>query len=411
MTNDRVVGPWGEIPPENPATPRQSSTAPQAVPTSSADAVNLGDGRMEKLVFSGERREFSAITWRGMALYLPTFGFYRFWLKTDQRRFYWGHTSLEGSSFEYRGTPRELLTGFLIAIAVYMPISVVYFLLGLYAETLQDFASAPFFLFTVLFGYFAAYRARRYRLTRTVYRGVRFWMEGSAWKFAGIAFLWLLLTIITLGVAFPWMVAALERRKMRNSFYGDLRGEFTGTGWELCKALIMPGLGLVIGAVIPLLNLIAIPVMLSVITVRTSRWFANGARFGAVSGLSDIESFALAGPIVKAALITVLFWIIWGAIGTGFGFALSRSLLGSSQSIESLFSSFPAIMAIGVWTMVGLLATGCIKAIFYDYEKTVRILKSLTFTNLGALDAVEAKGDLASSFGEGLADALGSDGF
>ena len=58
------------------------------------------------------------------------------------------------------------------------------------------------------------YRARRYRLTRTIWRGVRFWMTGSGWSYAWRAGLWTLLVIVTLGLALPWYQAALERYKM-----------------------------------------------------------------------------------------------------------------------------------------------------------------------------------------------------
>ena len=81
-------------------------------------------------------------------------------------------------------------------------------------------------LFFYLFYQFAMYRARRYRLTRTIWRGVRFWMKGSGWSYAWRAGLWMLLAIVTLGLALPWCQAALERYKMRNSFYGDLPGPF-----------------------------------------------------------------------------------------------------------------------------------------------------------------------------------------
>ena len=44
------------------------------------------------------------------------------------------------------------------------------------------------FIFFIVFGQFALFRARRYRLTRTIWRGVRFWMTGSGWNYA---FRWL----------------------------------------------------------------------------------------------------------------------------------------------------------------------------------------------------------------------------
>ena len=43
------------------------------------------------------------------------------------------------------------------------------------------------------------------------------------------------LMILTLGLILPWREAALERYKMRHSYYGDLQGSFEGRGWEFFK--------------------------------------------------------------------------------------------------------------------------------------------------------------------------------
>ena len=77
-----------------------------------------------------------------------------------------------------------MLIGFLVALAILMPINIGYLLIGLEAERYQAFASIPLIVFFYLFGQFATYRARRYRMTRTVWRGVRFWMTGSGWIYA-----------------------------------------------------------------------------------------------------------------------------------------------------------------------------------------------------------------------------------
>src|SRR5947199_8886299 len=118
--------------------------------------------------FSGDRGEFRRLVTRGAGLELVTFGFYRFWLTTDIRRHLWSHTEIDGDAFEYTGRGRELLIGFLIAMAILGPFFVVYFLLGLEFEAFKAFASLPLYLLLFAFGQFAAYRARRYRLTRTV---------------------------------------------------------------------------------------------------------------------------------------------------------------------------------------------------------------------------------------------------
>src|SRR5205814_5071157 len=84
-----------------------------------------------------------------------------------------------------------------------------------------------------LLGQFAVYRARRYRLTRTVLRGVRFRQTGSAWRYAVCALFWLSMNAVTLGLAYPWAQASLERFKVGHTFYGDLKGRFEGSGFRL----------------------------------------------------------------------------------------------------------------------------------------------------------------------------------
>src|SRR5580658_777358 len=185
--------------------------------------------------FSGDRGDFRRLVTRGAILELVTFGFYRFWLATDIRRHLWSHTSIDGDAPEYTGRGRELLIGFLFALAILVPIYLAYFVISIETERYKTFASIPLVLFFYMFGQFAIYRARRYRLTRTVWRGVRFWMDGSGWAYAMRAAGWTLLTILTLGAALPWREAALERYKMRHCHYGDLQGSFEGQGSELFK--------------------------------------------------------------------------------------------------------------------------------------------------------------------------------
>src|ERR1700676_709619 len=65
---------------------------------------------------------------RGAMLLAVTLVIYRFWLATDVRRFLWSNTEIAGDGLEYIGTARELLLGFLIAIALLVPVNVMFFL-------------------------------------------------------------------------------------------------------------------------------------------------------------------------------------------------------------------------------------------------------------------------------------------
>jgi uncharacterized membrane protein YjgN (DUF898 family) len=137
-----------------------------------------------RVSFSGDRGDFRRLVTVGALLELVTVGFYRFWLTTDIRRHLWAHTAIDGDAAEYTGRGGELLIGFLFALAIIVPVYLAYFLAGLEAERIKAFASIPLVAFLYVFGQFAIYRARRYRLTRTVWRGVRFWMSGSGWAYA-----------------------------------------------------------------------------------------------------------------------------------------------------------------------------------------------------------------------------------
>src|SRR3954447_8751377 len=181
----------------------------------------------------GDKGAFWRLNLRGALLLMVTLGTYRFWLNTDIRRFLWSNTMLADESFEYTGTARELLLGFLFAIAVLIPINAALFAASLNLGVLGQLSSVIAFVLLAVLGQFAVYRARRYRLTRTVYRGVRFHQGGSGWRYAACALFWWAMIALTFGLAYPFAQSRLERFKMRYTFFGDLPGRFLGSGWGL----------------------------------------------------------------------------------------------------------------------------------------------------------------------------------
>jgi len=124
--------------------------------------------------------------------------------------------------------PAEAARGFLAAVGILVPIYALTFVGTLELGILSKFSSPLGFAVLAAFGQFAAYRARRYRLTRTVLRGVRFDQNGSAVGYTLRAIIWWILNTLTLGLSYPWAAASLERYKMRHTFYGDVAGQFVG---------------------------------------------------------------------------------------------------------------------------------------------------------------------------------------
>jgi uncharacterized membrane protein YjgN (DUF898 family) len=367
----------------------------------------LARGRSARIVFTGGRGDFFRLVGRGALLELITAGLYRFWLATDIRRALWSGTSVDGDPPEYTGTAKELLLGFLFALAILVSIYVLYFLIGIEAERAKAFASVPLFLFFYAFGQFAIYRARRYRATRTVWRGVRFWMSGSGWAYSWRACLWSVLTLLTLGLALPWRESALERYKMRHLHYGDLPARFEGTGWGLFKR----------GWWLWLLSLPIVTVPFTYPAYRSVlwRWWASGVRFGEVRFESDLRTGAMMGLYWAVIGWIVLLLIVDGVLVLVAGYAALQFGGGEISNGDMLvvLRQHPYLFLganLGNYLVLALCA-GIVVRVYLVRELWKRVVTSVTAHHLDGADNVRAEGTLASALGEGLADGLDIAGF
>jgi uncharacterized membrane protein YjgN (DUF898 family) len=360
--------------------------------------------------FSGSRGEFFHLVKRGAGLEFVTLGFYRFWLTTDVRRHLWTHTEIDGDGAEYTGRAKELLIGFLIALAILVPVYLAYFLVGLEAERVKAFASIPLVAFFYLFGQFAIYRARRYRLTRTVWRGVRFWMSGSGWIYALQASLWGLLMIVTLGLALPWRTAALERYKMRHSYYGDLQGSFEGRGWEFFKR----GWWLWLLTPVALYVMPLAPFIYGAFKAVEWRWWLSGIQFGGVRLESKLPRSRLIGLYWK-----VIGWIVVLGLVFAAYLALAASLVASmgGDGVAEFFKSqdfmksIPLLVLAGAGYLMFALSLNVVIRVYLMRDLWVRVLESINIHGIEAAANVSARGGLANALGEGFADGLDVAGF
>lgn len=394
------------------------------------------------VVFSGDRGEFRRLVTRGAGLELITAGFYRFWLATDIRRHLWSNTLIDGDAAEYTGRGKELLVGFLFALAILVPIYLAYFIVGLEVERFKAFASFPLFLFFYLFSHFAIYRARRYRLTRTVWRGVRFWMSGSGWAYAARAALWGLLMLPTLGLILPWREAALERYKMRHCYYGELQGSFEGRGWDLFKRgwwlwlmAIVPLSAVVvampltryvpalmpfaktasqIAGVTALLMPLVAPFIYGLFKAVEWRWWLSGIRFGVVR----LESTLLRGALVGLYWKVIGWFLLLSVLFSAYLFAGAGLIAGTSQTpFAKLFTpgnlqgSVPMLVLAGVGYLAFVLALNVVMRVYLQRDVWARVLGSATVHHIEAVANISATGDLASALGEGFADGLDVVGF
>ncbi|MFL4993863.1 MAG: YjgN family protein [Microvirga sp.] len=380
--------------------------------------------------FSGQGREFLRLLITGSLFQIPTFGFYRFWLITKLRRHLWANTQIEGEAFEYTGTAKELLIGFLVALAVLGPLYLTYAILGVVLEEQYAFASAPLVVIMYVLAHFGSYRARKYRASRTVFRGIRFWMKGSGWPYAFRAVLWDLSTVLTLGLALPWAMASLERYRMRNTYFGSVQGDFAGTGWSLFKrgwwvwalgliglvgfallAFVLSKLSVgrgeralqVIPFLLILVGLALVPLAMAIFT----RWRIDGLRFGDVTVASGFRVGTYYRLFFKLIFSSLGFLLAFGLVTGLLGFLFATVFKGVMTVAEGLsWASVSAGLLVAIGYLIALLGLGVLQRYFLGRGLWAAIVTSTAITNLQSIDAAVAAGEPAGVLGEGLADAL-----
>ncbi len=184
-------------------------------------------------------------------LTILTLGFYRFWMKTRLRRWYWSAIRPGGHPLEYVGDPIEKLLGFLFAVVVlafYIGIVNLILMFASFSLFQDNFAAYATSLVGVIpLWFFAQYRARRYILARTRWRGLRFGQEPGAWGYAWRAVLHWIVTILSLGLLMPRMTFWLEKYKADRTEYGTARMTQGGSWTMLYPAMKPLFLALVIG--------------------------------------------------------------------------------------------------------------------------------------------------------------------
>jgi uncharacterized membrane protein YjgN (DUF898 family) len=430
-----------------------SLAGPWQVPASSATPP-AGGPPGDRVGFTGNNGAYWGLMIRGALLLAVTLGIYRFWLFTDMRRFLWANTEIDGESLEYTGTAIELLLGFLMAIGILVPIYGLIFVGTLELGLISRFSSLFGLVVLAIFGQYAIYRARRYRLSRTTLRGVRFRQTGSGWSYALRAVLWFVLNVATLGLSYPWSVASLERYKMRHTFYGEAGGQFVGAGWRLFGrgiwiwlAIVVPlalgifaagamidwpavghalttakgndvfvalnkikslkaALGIAGGGVI--LSILLAVVLYPVFQTIIMRWWLEGLRLGAAQAHSDLRigRFYLAYflYVLYVLAFTLGFFIILGMVSAG----AALVCLAMGVNLKAPSGGFTTVMT--VITVVGYVAYLLGLSTIYQAALRFRLwqvaAQSVTVTNLASLDNVHAHDAPASAVGEGLADAL-----
>ena len=187
--------------------------------------------------FTGRAAEYFRIWIISLCLSLVTLGVYSAWGKVRKRRYLYAHMMLDGSGFDYRASPLAILRGRILALLLFGGFS----LSGHFIPVIQWM----FIALLVALSPWIVVAAARFNARNSTYRNIAFAFDGrirdAAWTFVGGA----ALSLLTLGLAYPWYRTRRARFIIAHHRYGatPFATDLTAGGFVL--AYLFAGLMLV----------------------------------------------------------------------------------------------------------------------------------------------------------------------
>lgn len=206
-----------------------------------------------RLSFFGEGGTLFGIHIVNLFLGLITLGIYLFWGRVNIRKYIWGQIEFDGDRLSYHGTGKETFLGWLKALVIF---GIPYLILqngprlaGAGPILIVIGALLSIFLI-VVFVPMAIVGTRRYRLSRTAWRGIRLSFR-ETWKaYLPLMLLGGVLKVLTLGFYTPYYDARRDKFLISNSYVGNRHFDYDGNGDDLIGSyvaaffLALPTLGL-----------------------------------------------------------------------------------------------------------------------------------------------------------------------
>jgi uncharacterized membrane protein YjgN (DUF898 family) len=230
--------------------PRTVAPPPRA--TVAPAVFGNGSSNSRPFSFHGSGGTLLGITIVNVCLTLLTLGVYSFWAKVRVRKYLLSQSEVEHDRFAYHGTGRELFNGAVKAGLVFgLPIGLLQAAANLTRDpvvvAVASLVAPIVFLFFVPV---AMVGARRYRLSRTSWRAIRFSFDGTVKEYLRIFVPGSLLTGLTLGLYYPLFHARSHAFMMSHSRFGQRAFGFDGTPRDTFRPfltavlLFLPTLGL-----------------------------------------------------------------------------------------------------------------------------------------------------------------------
>lgn len=257
---------------------------------------------MKALSFEGSGFEYFKIWIVNILLTLITLGLYYPWAKVRNHRYFYANTSLEGKSFEYHATGKQLFIGYLIAMGLFIAYVVIQQI-----SPIGSFVVMGIFLLAFPW---IIWRSLKFNLRMTSFSNVRFSFEGDLGK-AYIIYMLLPLAFFLTLIGAPVILLVVVPM---------LAGDSMSTGT-----------GLLIGFSYVMVFALAF-FLFAYMKKRTTHFVVNGGRFGQGQFSTRVETAEFAKIIFKTIGLGILTLIILMLVIA----VIVTAAIGLSGSLEML---------------------------------------------------------------------------
>lgn len=149
------------------------------------------------IVFKGRTSEYFGIWIVNLLLSIFTLGIYSAWAKVRRKKYFYNSTLIDGVGFDYHANPIAILKGRIIAFVLF----VLYQVLAAFSPIA---AGVLFVLFLIALPWIVI-RGLMFNARNSSHRGLRFDFDGKYGEAALVFIGYTLLTVVTLGLAIPFV--------------------------------------------------------------------------------------------------------------------------------------------------------------------------------------------------------------
>lgn len=356
-----------------------------------------GENPASAFVFEGTWREFAPIAFTNLLLTIVTLGIYRFWATTRERQYLWSRSRFIDEHLEWTGLGKELFFGFLmVAVLFGIPVLVLQFVVealmiqgypGLGAALMVAMVLTIFYLSGV-----ARYRALRYRLGRTHWRGIRGGSYDPGFRY-GLSYMWkYAVGYLAMGLMVPWAMVSLWNERWGHMSFGQLRFSGQADFSPVMKRYLLFYLAPLILLIVGFLAIGAVALGIG----AAGEFDREELAWGALGGLIAIGFIA--------------FYLLWGLAYLFFYAKYLRVVIGEMRLGDDISFGFSATTKDWFKLILGdvglVLVTLGVGWIFLSYRHWKFFITYLEAYGVIDPDALMQSDTPMAKHGEGLLDAF-----